>query len=265
MSVKFLEKFLPRLLVEIKERGQVIVQMDDKSRNILLAADSITEYTTRRNSAGKEPETIRWIEEYIRPGDVVYDIGANVGAYSLVIDRHTGGKAKVYAFEPSFSTFAQLNKNIFINACQGRIIPLYVALARQTQVGILNYSSLSPGAALHALGDPRDNLGQTFSPVLEQPILSYKIDDLIDIFLIDKPNHIKLDVDGIELEVLQGADLVLEDENLKSIQVEVEPSLETGRMIKDYLIAKGFTLKNIQHHGESRMSTSNYLFTRQPV
>lgn len=262
--VKLLQNFAPRLLVEIKERGSVITQMDYAPHKIMLAADSIIEYTTRKNSSKKEPETIRWIETYIVEGDVVYDIGANVGAYSLVIDRHTGGRAKVYAFEPSFSTFAQLNRNIFINSCQGRVIPLYIALSNKTQVSVLNYSSLTPGTALHAVGEPKDHLGHAFKPVFEQPVLSYRIDDLIEDFHIEMPNHIKLDVDGVEWEILQGAEHVLEYTSLKSIQVEMEPSLPSCKVITDYLISKGFRLETVQHHGASPMNTSNYLFVRGP-
>lgn len=263
VAVKLMQRFTPRLLVEIKERGSVLVLMDYKPHPIMLSVESIIEYTTRRNSAGKEPETIHWIETYIRAGEVVYDIGANVGAYSLVIDRHTEGRAKVYAFEPSFSTFAQLNKNIFVNSCQGRIIPLYIALSSKTQITTLNYSSLTPGTALHALGAPVDHLGKNFTPVFQQPVLSYRIDDLIDAFGIEKPNHIKLDVDGIEWEILQGADRVLKEKALRTIQVEMEPSLESCQRITDFLISKGFHLEAVRHHGATKMNTSNYLFVRE--
>jgi len=259
--VSFLVRFAPHLLVEIKERGLVTVKMDYEPAEIVLAAESIIEYKTRRFSCRKEPETIQWIEKYMGPGDVVYDVGANVGAYSLVIDKHTRGQAKVYAFEPSFSTFAQLSKNIYLNGCQGRVIPLGIALSSSTQLDVLNYSSLLPGTALHALGKPINQLGQDFKPVLEQPVLSYSLDDLIEVFRLERPSHIKLDVDGIELEILNGAGVTLNWPGLKSIQVEMEPSLEVCQVIVDYLLEKGFRLELISYHG-SETETSNYLFVR---
>ena len=251
-----------QLLVAIKERLSIIVRMDYEPHDIYLNADSVTEYITRRNSSKKEPETITWIETYVRPGDVFYDVGANVGAYSFVADRHTSGKVKVYAFEPSFSTFAQLNRNIFLNSCQGRIIPFCIALSSKTDILVLNYSSLTPGAALHALGQPLDNLRQTFKPAFEQPVLSYRIDDLIKAFEIEKPTHIKLDVDGIELEILKGAEETLRDPALKSILVEIEPSLEMSTQVVEYLKTRGFRIQMVRSHGRSEMATSNYLFVR---
>src|SRR5262245_24362605 len=55
---------------------------------------------SRLQSVRKEPWTARWINEFIKPGDVVYDIGANVGAYALLAAKVTKHRARVYAFEP---------------------------------------------------------------------------------------------------------------------------------------------------------------------
>jgi FkbM family methyltransferase len=169
----------------------------------------------------------------------------------------------VYAFEPSFSTFAQLSKNIHLNQCQGRVIPMHLALSNKTEVGILNYSSLTPGTALHALGEAIDQHGKRFQPVYEQPVLSFRIDDLIKMFHVASPNHIKLDVDGVEFEILQGARSVLSNSNLVSILVEVEPTQESSQKIFDYLQSFGFSIASKKHHGGSELNTSNYLFIRE--
>lgn len=257
--------FSKRLAVEIKDRLSIIVKLDHHSYDIYLYADSPAEYLTRRNSCKKEPETIKWIETYVHPNDVVYDIGANVGVYSFVADKHTNGNAKIYAFEPGFSTFAQLSRNISLNFCQGRIIPFCIALSDANSLALFNYSSIAPGTALHALGEPVDNLGKIFKPAYQQPVISYKLDDFIKFFKLESPTHIKLDVDGIELDILRGSEETLKSPELKSVLVEVEPSQESSDKIVKYLEERGFYIAMTRSHGYQEVYTSNYLFLRKSV
>ncbi|MBK9781453.1 MAG: FkbM family methyltransferase [Anaerolineales bacterium] len=256
-------RLLPkRLLVEVKERLSITVKMDYARSDIYLYSDSVTEYVVRTNSSRKEPETVQWIETYVKPGDIFFDIGANTGSYSFIADCHTRGLAKIYSFEPSFSTYAQLVRNVNLNSCQERIVPLCIALSDETYLGVLNYSSLAPGAALHALGLPINNLGEAFKPVFKQPVISYRIDDFIKMFRMSPPTHIKLDVDGIELKVLKGAVETLQYPGLRSVLVEIEPSLETSEQIVGFLGLYGFHTHIIKSHGRSESSTCNYIFTR---
>ena len=85
------------------------------------------------------------MESNYQAGEVFFDIGANVGAYSLVASKFLDGDLKVYAFEPSFVTFSQLCRNIQLNALSSSIIPLQIVLAEQTGMETLNYSNLDPG------------------------------------------------------------------------------------------------------------------------
>ena len=102
-----------RVIALVKENIVLIRKMDYDAKPILMNIESSLEYNVRLHSCAKEPETVRWIEEYVREGDVIFDIGANVGAYSLVTSKVANGKARVYAFEPSFLNFAQLCRNIY--------------------------------------------------------------------------------------------------------------------------------------------------------
>ena len=254
--------FSTRFLVVLRERLSVVIQLDYGPSEILLSADSLMELNGRRLSCAKEPETVRWIETYVKPGDVVYDVGANVGAYSLVIDRHTGGRATVYAFEPGVPTFGQLSKNVYLNSCQKRIIPLCVALSNCTELSAFHYTTLMPGAAGHALGTPVDYRGRAFGALSEQPVLSYRLDDLIGVFNLKPPSHIKLDVDGIEWEILQGADATLRRPELRTIWVEINPKGERPCQIRDYLHSCGFRRETLRVQSTTGRHASNELFVR---
>ena len=203
-------KALPDVaLLEIKERLAIVRKMDYARHDILMSVESLTEYASRLHSSKKEPETVDWIETFFEAGDVFYDIGANVGAYSLIASKAHRGAVTVYAFEPAFPTFVQLCKNIGLNGCQESIIPLQIALFHVTGVDTLNYHDVAPGGSLHMLGDSLGRGKAGFEPVLRQRVLAYRIDDLMEQFNIPLPNHMKIDVDGTEIRVLEGADRAL--------------------------------------------------------
>jgi FkbM family methyltransferase len=252
-----------RLRALTKERFTSTGILDYPGDPIRLLVDSEPELA-RLHACRKEPETVAWIEQFVLPGEVVFDVGANVGAYSFVVDRATRGNCTVYAFEPSFSTFAQLSRNVALNGSQGRVIPVFLALSDLNGLETFNYSSLAPGAALHALGPSRDSKGQPFRPALSQPVLSYRLDDFVSHFAARMPNHIKLDVDGVELKVLRGASRTLPDRGLRTIMVEVEPTRPEFGAIQKLLTENGFVEHARYPHGPDGENAMNVLFTRGP-
>ena len=239
--------------IEIKRR------MDYAPHDIYLHVDSLIELETRLHSCAKEPDTVEWIETFMKPGDTFYDIGANVGAYSLIAAKAFQGAVKVFAFEPAFLNFTQLCRNVFFNDCGDTITPLSIALSEKTSLDSFNYHDLVPGGALHTLGEAIDYKGDRFKPIFKQAMLSFTTDDLIAQFGLPTPTHIKIDVDGIELGILKGAGRTLADNTLRSIVVELEagPGEEE---ISSLLFAKGFRLH--ARHGRRTPGMFNCIFVR---
>jgi len=231
--------------------------MDYSQETIKMVVDSWIENDVRLFSSEKEPDTIEWLEKWFKPGDVFYDIGANVGAYSLVAFTYLNGKTKVFAFEPGFVTFPHLCKNIYLNNATGSIIPLPVALSDQTSLTSFHYQNLIPGGALHALGDPINHLGKLFEPVFTLSTISYKIDDFVRQFNLPIPNHIKIDVDGTEFRILKGAKITLSDPKLRSIMLEFNQEHEDSKNIGQLLEGHGLVL-NSKHQ-------ENYLYYRKNI
>ena len=85
----------------------------------------------------------------MRPGDVVYDIGANVGVFSLIAAANLGGDGTVVAFEPGFATFARLCENIRLNNFTRVIIPVPVPLSHQSGLQRFRCKSMEPGQSRH--------------------------------------------------------------------------------------------------------------------
>jgi FkbM family methyltransferase len=231
----------PDALLKLKARLGWTQKMDYSRHDIFLHIDSPIEYHLRLRSCAKEADTVEWVEGFMNDGDVFYDVGANVGPYSLVAAKYHAGKVKVFAFEPAFLNFAQLCRNIHLNQCQRVITPLSVALADETSLGEFNYQGLLSGGALHTFGAPIDQSGAPFDPALIQPMLGYRLDDLIAQFRLPAPNHLKIDVDGIEFAVLRGAERTLASGTVKSLVVELEEG-RNEQAISDWLLAAGFRL-----------------------
>ena len=247
LVVGSLVKVLPaKSRLTVKSGINIVKKMDYRRRDIFLTIDSEMEYRVRLHSCKKEPETVEWIETFFREGDVLYDVGANVGAYSLVAAKFFGGKVQVYAFEPSFLNFPQLCKNVMLNECQESVVPFQVALSDETAIDVFNYFNLFPGGAVHALGEAIDHNGDTFTPKSRQPVLTYRTDDFIKQFRILPPNHIKIDVDGTELAILKGMDETLNDRSLRSMLLEITHGREQEPEILDFLAQKGFRVSSQQ-------------------
>ena len=167
-----------RIRALTKDRLGSTGMLDYERSQIRLVVDSEAELP-RLNSCRKEPETVAWIERFVRPGDVVFDIGANVGAYSLVVDRAAGGQCTVYAFEPSFSTFAQLSRNVALNGGAG---PSDSGAGRAVRRERPDHVQLQQSGTRRRLPRARRigrQLGRPFTPALSQPVLSYRMDDFV--------------------------------------------------------------------------------------
>ena len=229
-GIKAFFGLLPDRLLLIVKSMSLKKKMDFQGDDIYLNVESTVEYNVRLRSCSKEPATVEWIKTNLQRGDVFYDIGANVGAYSLVAAK-SHKDIRVYAFEPGFMTFPQLTRNIVTNKCGQSIVPFQIALSDRTAVDVFNYSTLDSGGALHALGDPVNYMGEILSPVARVPVISYRIDDFIKQFQIPLPNHIKIDVDSIEYMILLGAAETLSSPAVKSILIEVEEGGESADRI----------------------------------
>ena len=164
------------------------------------------------NFLTRERSTIAWLNR-LQTDDVLWDIGANVGAYSLYAARRG---ARVWAFEPAPASFAALSENIRINRADDRIVALPIALGGKTGLGKLAMKSTDPGSVGHNLG------GSDASIVFHQSVISYTADDFRVAYDAPHPAYIKLDVDGIEADILEGARAILADPTLRSLLVELD-------------------------------------------
>lgn len=167
--------------------------------------------------ATKEPETVDWILENFRAGDTLFDIGANVGIYSILAAA-SNPEGTVVAVEPMPANFVRLCQNAKVNGLRN-LHPYCVAVADRTGLGTLNFASLLEGSSMHSIGasGATEQFGETV--VLRSGIGLVTLDDLAG--AAGTPSLIKIDVDGGEDDVLAGAGGVLRDAALRSVLLEL--------------------------------------------
>ena len=180
-----------------------VVKIDFPDRDLYILKDG--DWRGYRSKAcEKEPETVEWIRSFDE-GSVLWDVGASVGPYSLIA---AALGHQVVALEPFAPSYGHLWQNIWLNSKHGSVVALPFGLSSQDTPPsrIIRCSSAAPGSASHGSGD------------FEQVFLFTSADDLAD--RVPPPNHVKIDVDGAELGVIEGGRVLWKQ--VDSIMVESE-------------------------------------------
>jgi FkbM family methyltransferase len=167
----------------------------------------------------KEPETMRWIDELIRPGETFYDVGANVGVYTLYAALRHGGTVQVRAFEPAFHNYHRLCRNLALNEVR-QVLAYCMALGDRCSSRTLQLVSEESGSASHAFAGGGSQRTST-SIAFEQGCLTLPLDTLLESFGFPTPQHVKVDIDGYEEAFVAGARATLANPQLRSVLVEV--------------------------------------------
>lgn len=192
-----------------------------------------------------EPEVGRFLIAFLRPGMVCIDIGANIGVFTLLMAELVGFGGQLHAFEPGPSEFEQLKANVALNS--------------------LTNVTLNPVAVCAENGDAKltvcgegwgafNTLGQVSHPgvradvkrdILKVPTVT--LDSYIRDHDINRIDLVKVDVEGAELMVLQGARALLDQAIAPTWAIEVADATTKGlgypaKAICDYLSSYGYTL-----------------------
>jgi FkbM family methyltransferase len=214
-------------LFAVRQSLKKVVEISDGDFPYTFSCENLREYSRCVKMFAKEPGTCEWISEEMKPGQTFYDIGANIGVYTILAAYHVGDAGKVFAFEPHSANFSSLLNNIVLNKLTRIVCPCNFALHDKQGFLRFDYSSAEAGQSGSQLApDPKKLDGQDSTEISE---LKYavSVDTLIASQEFPKPHHVKIDVDGNELPILRGMSGLLDSpEHPISIQVEISPSRE---------------------------------------
>lgn len=193
----------------IKPQEKIVVFTD---RTKLLVKKGMTGATGNIYLGLHEFNDMAFLLHFLQPQDIFFDIGANVGAYTILASGHC--KVISFCFEPITSTFNALQKNVVLNKIDHLVYAKNVGLGEKE--GLLFFTK-GMDTVNHVLSNNEDTnktdtvevkvfTGDSFLSEVECPIL------------------IKIDVEGFETTVLNGMDNILKNEKLKAIIIELNGS-----------------------------------------
>jgi len=146
----------------------------------------------------------RCLARHLSPGDVFYDVGANVGFFSLLATKRVGVDGTVYAIEPVAENAAAIRRNAALNGLKNLEV-FEVAADEKSGAGELFVTSWDGGSSLLA-----DALSPS-EPVQQRQVGVVTLDELIHSERLRPPTFVKIDVEGAELAVLRGMRNTLQD------------------------------------------------------
>jgi FkbM family methyltransferase len=201
----------------------------------------LADFVQRKMFIGSfEDEETRWVKRLLRRGMTAVDVGANVGYYSALAAECVGPTGKVIAFEPNPSAFERLRGWIESNA---------LAHAKCFQIAISN----APGRLALYIPPPSEhhnnaNLisGGVGGSSVIVPVQT--LDSMLETLAIDRVDFLKVDVEGFELRVMQGAERSVEAGKIRAILAEFHPvTLSRGGTSTEELLRwlqdRGFQLR----------------------
>lgn len=210
----------------------------------------------------KEPATIEWLRG-LEKDEVLLDVGANVGTYTIFAAVVQG--CRVVALEPEALNFATLCMNVQLNGLQERVDVWPFAASSSSGYDMLYLSQFSAGGSCHSYGaEVGFDLKPRPSP-RRQGCHAVAIDRMVDGGAFPQPDHVKIDVDGIEHLVIAGMMRTLP--RVRSLCVELNLNLAEHREVRGLLQTLGYKLDAAQVDAALRKegpfkNVGEHVFTR---
>jgi FkbM family methyltransferase len=189
-----------------------------------------------------EPSITAVFEAKVQPGDVVVDVGANIGFYSVLAAKLVGAAGRVYALEPSASIRRRLDENLKLNHIANVTCYPYAAWYESGR-SVLKLMDGNRGGS---------GLGATDNSTLCEEVEMRRLDDLIPREAWPAIRLMKVDVEGAEMAALRGAEQLLDAARDLTVICEITPdrlaSLDaTAAELFEFMAARGFAAYEIEN------------------
>ena len=157
----------------------------------------------------------------VRDGAVAFDVGANVGVYSVFLSRLCGPTGRVFSFEPVPDTYWRLRETLVLNRCEN-VVAVQVAICENGGTAQMNLFD-DEFAEWNTLGKPKmtSSSGLTLQPKRSVSVPAYTLDQFCEANQVSQINLLKIDVEGFELHAFRGATRLLRERRIDCICFEI--------------------------------------------
>src|SRR6266849_3209453 len=231
----------------IRRDGQIIVRDVHGIRFVLYPFDrlNLLRLVRRPNDIAE----FQAIPLLVQPGNVAFDIGANVGLYSVLLSRLCGPTGRVWAFEPVPETYWRLHETLALNRC-GNVTALQEAVYETD--GVVRVNVFEPEhSEWNTLGKPtmRANDGSPVLPSTAVDVPSVTLDQFCKRKGIERINFLKVDVEGFEMSVFVGAQRLLREHRVDYICFEISQEPLKGAGLESKRVFEALELHgyNVYH------------------
>lgn len=222
--------------IEIRGHKMVIDSLDNLYLDIFKTHD---EFETK------------FVERIIKKGDIVIDVGAHMGYYSLLFAKLVGKEGKIFAFEPDPKNFSRAEKNIKLNNYTN-VLLTQKAVSDKTGDATLYLGDLSGGNSIMSTKENQKKIS----------IKSVKLDDFFE-HGEKKIDFVKLDAEGFEYAIIHGMESILSQNKELVLLVEFYPELikKAGVEPIEYiklLDSNGFELYELDEKNEEVIALNDF-------
>lgn len=208
----------------------------------------------------EEPMTIKWIDSFNKD-DIFFDIGANVGNYSIYASKKG---IKSFACEPEILNLSLLYENIFLNNIEELCTPVSLAIHDKIMVEKFYLKDISKGDALHSIGEKSYLLQNPENSTKTINTLTITLDKLIEQYNLPYPTKLKIDVDNNELNVINGAQKTLE--YVQEICIELDLDFTEHQQAKTILEIQNFEIVEKESGPINyNKNIANYIFRKKKI
>lgn len=259
LGTGIVDKHFPQLLTFFKQItyltsfGETITTIPHVGKFIVSNKDSSVGLYLRLHKS-YEPVQTAFFSQIVKSGDVVLDIGANIGFYSVLAAKQVGEKGKVLAFEPDPKSVSLLERNLALNTVEKNVQIIPVALSNHEKEGNFIQNKYSPGDSY--LSDEKKG----------DVIQLNTLDNIVQSLQLSAIDVIKIDIEGAEIAFLEGAtDTFIKHKGIH-LFIECNPKAlkrhgDSVKKLLDELAGNGFSIKSIvnEYTGKVEKFTEQHL------